>query len=187
MTFSVPRELPSYHPHRPWDCAIDLISGEPVPPHGKIYPLSLPEQKAMEDYIEEAVETGLHRLFHLPCCFQLLLRGKEGRGLRPCIDYRKLNENHCKIPVILFSLSQPPWNNYAVPPSSPNWTSAARTTSSASVKGTNGKTAFVTPTGHYEYKSYAVWTSQCSLNLPRLYALGASGSSFTGFVIVYIE
>lgn len=41
-------------PHRPWDCAIDLIEGEPVP-HGRIYPLSTPKQKAMEEYVEEAL------------------------------------------------------------------------------------------------------------------------------------
>ncbi len=49
-----PKRAAQLPPHRPWDCAIDLIPGEPVP-HGKIYPLSLPEQKAMEEYIEEAL------------------------------------------------------------------------------------------------------------------------------------
>ncbi len=47
-------------PHRPWDCAIDLLPGESVP-KGKIYPLSLPEQKAMEEYIEEALQQGYIR------------------------------------------------------------------------------------------------------------------------------
>ncbi|KAK3531831.1 hypothetical protein QTP70_029712 [Hemibagrus guttatus] len=44
-------------PHQPWDCAIDLLPGEPVP-RGKIYPLSIPEEKAMEEYIEEALAQG---------------------------------------------------------------------------------------------------------------------------------
>lgn len=35
-----PSNLP---PHRPWDCAIDLLPDEPVP-RGKIYSLSIPEQ-----------------------------------------------------------------------------------------------------------------------------------------------
>lgn len=43
--------------HRPWDCTIDLILAEPVP-HRKIYPLSLPEHKAMEEYAEEALQQG---------------------------------------------------------------------------------------------------------------------------------
>ncbi len=42
-------------PHRPWDCAIYLLPGESVP-KGKIFSLSLPEQKAMEEYIEEALQ-----------------------------------------------------------------------------------------------------------------------------------
>ncbi len=44
-------------PHRPWDCAVDLLPGESVP-KGKIYPLSLPEQKAMKEHIEEALQQG---------------------------------------------------------------------------------------------------------------------------------
>ncbi len=52
-----PKRAAQLPPHRPWDCAIDLFPGEPVP-RGKIYPLSLPEQKAMEEYIEEALRQG---------------------------------------------------------------------------------------------------------------------------------
>ncbi len=43
-----PKKASKLPPHRPWDCAIDLLPGEPVP-RGKIYPLSIPEQKAMEE------------------------------------------------------------------------------------------------------------------------------------------
>lgn len=46
-----PKKVSQLPSHWPWDWAIDLIPDEPVP-HGKIYPLSLPEQKAMEEYIE---------------------------------------------------------------------------------------------------------------------------------------
>ncbi len=35
-------------PHRPWDCAIDLLPGATLP-KGRVYPLSIPEQKAMEE------------------------------------------------------------------------------------------------------------------------------------------
>ncbi len=52
-----PQRASQLPPHRPWDCAIYLVSGEPVP-RGKIYPLSLAEQKAMEEYIEEALQQG---------------------------------------------------------------------------------------------------------------------------------
>ncbi|KAK3534983.1 hypothetical protein QTP70_001946 [Hemibagrus guttatus] len=34
--------------HQPWDCAIDLLPNA-SPPRGRVYPLSLPESKAMEE------------------------------------------------------------------------------------------------------------------------------------------
>ncbi|KAK3508109.1 hypothetical protein QTP70_014380 [Hemibagrus guttatus] len=43
--------LPS---HQAWDCVIDLLPNA-SPPRGRVYPLSLPETKAMEEYIEEAL------------------------------------------------------------------------------------------------------------------------------------
>jgi len=45
-------ELP---PHFPWDCSVDLLPGATLP-KGKIYPLSILGQKAMEKYIEEALK-----------------------------------------------------------------------------------------------------------------------------------
>ncbi|KAK3523509.1 hypothetical protein QTP70_001173 [Hemibagrus guttatus] len=43
--------------HQPWDCAIDLLPNA-SPPRGRIYPLSLPESRAMEEYIETALAAG---------------------------------------------------------------------------------------------------------------------------------
>ena len=37
-------------PHRPYDCAVDLLPGT-SPPRGRLYPLSVPETRAMNDYI----------------------------------------------------------------------------------------------------------------------------------------
>ncbi|KAJ8007661.1 hypothetical protein DPEC_G00096480 [Dallia pectoralis] len=47
--FSKSRAL-SLPPHRPYDCAITLMTGK-LPPSGRIYCLSGPETKAMEAYI----------------------------------------------------------------------------------------------------------------------------------------
>lgn len=47
-------ELP---PHRPYDCAIDLIPGM-SPSRGALYSLSIPERKAMKDYVQEALRNG---------------------------------------------------------------------------------------------------------------------------------
>ncbi|XP_062843463.1 interferon-induced very large GTPase 1-like [Trichomycterus rosablanca] len=50
----------SLPPHRPYDCAIDLLSGT-SPPRGRLFSLSLPEHKAMDNYIQEALASGIIR------------------------------------------------------------------------------------------------------------------------------
>lgn len=44
-------------PHRPSDCAINLLPGT-TPPKGRIFPLSQPENEAMKSYIEEELAKG---------------------------------------------------------------------------------------------------------------------------------
>lgn len=43
-------------PHQPWDCAIELLPNS-MPPKCCVYPLSLPECQAKEEYIEEALDS----------------------------------------------------------------------------------------------------------------------------------
>jgi len=85
-----PKRASKLPPHRPWDCAIDLLPGESVP-RGKIYPLSIPEEKAMEEYIKEALAQGYIRPSTSPAASSFFFVAKKDRGLRPCIDYRALN------------------------------------------------------------------------------------------------
>ena len=47
----------SLPPHRPYDCAIDLLPGM-SPPKGKLYSLSAPEREAMEKYISDSLASG---------------------------------------------------------------------------------------------------------------------------------
>ncbi|KAK3508934.1 hypothetical protein QTP70_013755 [Hemibagrus guttatus] len=72
--------------HQPWDCAIDLLPNA-SPPRGWVYPLSLPESKAMET----ALAVGHIRLSTSPAAAGFFFVGKKDGGLRPCIDYRGLN------------------------------------------------------------------------------------------------
>ncbi|KAK3513361.1 hypothetical protein QTP70_012340 [Hemibagrus guttatus] len=43
--------------HQPSDCAINLLPNA-SPPRGRVYPLSLPESRTMEEYIETALAAG---------------------------------------------------------------------------------------------------------------------------------
>ncbi|KAL0161463.1 hypothetical protein M9458_045188, partial [Cirrhinus mrigala] len=131
------------------DCAIDLVPDAPLP-KGKIYPLSLPESKAMEKYIKEALSQGYIRPFTSPAASSFLFISKKDGGLRPCIDYRALNRYTIKfrypLPLVPAALEQ---------------LRSARIFTKLDLRsaynlvrireGDEWKTAFVTPTGHYEY------------------------------------
>ncbi|KAK7910478.1 hypothetical protein WMY93_015162 [Mugilogobius chulae] len=58
VVFSKSRAL-SLPPHRPYDCAIDLLPG--APPSSRLYNLSKPEQEAMERYIRDSLAAGIFR------------------------------------------------------------------------------------------------------------------------------
>ncbi len=66
-------------PHRPWDCAIDLLPGHKLP-KGRIYPLTIPERRLWRSTLRRLSikVTSVHpvRQQH-----QFLLRWQEGRGL----------------------------------------------------------------------------------------------------------
>ncbi|KAK3510271.1 hypothetical protein QTP70_032589 [Hemibagrus guttatus] len=89
--------LPS---HQVWDCAIDLLPNTSLP-KGWIYPLSLPESKAMEEYIETALAVGHIRPSTSPAAAGFFFVGKRYGGLRPCIDYRGLNAITVRYPYPL--------------------------------------------------------------------------------------
>ncbi|XP_044051575.1 uncharacterized protein LOC122875938 [Siniperca chuatsi] len=136
-------------PHRPWDCAIDLIPGEPVP-HGKIYPLSLPEQKAMGECIKEALAQGYIRPSTSPAASSFFFVAKKDGGLQPCVDYRGLNRITVKfqypLPLVPAALEQ---LRGATVYTKLDLRSAYNLIRIR--EGDGWKTAFVTPTGHYEY------------------------------------
>ncbi|KAL0150076.1 hypothetical protein M9458_054735, partial [Cirrhinus mrigala] len=144
-----PKRASQLPPHRPWDCAIDLVPDAPLP-KGKIYPLSLPESKAMEEYIKEALSQGYIRPSTSPAASSFFFVSKKDGGLRPCIDYRAINRYTVKfrypLPLVPAALEQ---------------LCTARIFTKLDLRsaynlirireGDEWKTAFVTPTGHYEY------------------------------------
>lgn len=91
----LPKKASQLPPPRPWDFAIDLITGEPVP-RGKIYPLSIPEQMAMEEYIKEALQQGYIHPSTPLATLSFFFVAKKDRGLQRCIDYCALNKKTVK-------------------------------------------------------------------------------------------
>ena len=50
----------SLPPHCPYDCAINLLPGAPLPV-GQLYNLSIPEKETMHNYITESIASGVLR------------------------------------------------------------------------------------------------------------------------------
>ncbi|KAK3543168.1 hypothetical protein QTP70_012273 [Hemibagrus guttatus] len=144
-----PRKASKLPPHRPWDCAIDLIPGEPVP-KGRIYSLSIPEEKAMEEYIQEALTQGYIRPSTSPAASSFFFVAKKDGGLRPCIDYRALNQITVKfrypLPLVPAALERLRGATIFTKLDLRSAYNLIRIR-----EGDEWKTAFVTPTGHYEY------------------------------------
>lgn len=62
-----------------------------MPHKSKIYLLYHPETQAMEEYIEEALSSGFIHPSTSPASAGFIFVEKKDGGLRPCIDYRGLN------------------------------------------------------------------------------------------------
>ncbi|KAJ8402791.1 hypothetical protein AAFF_G00364630 [Aldrovandia affinis] len=77
-------------PHRAYDCPINLLPGS-TPPRGHLYSLSVPENKAMEEYISTSLTSGIIRPSSSPAGAGFFFVKKKDGTLRPCIDYRGLN------------------------------------------------------------------------------------------------
>ncbi|KAG1930238.1 retrotransposable element [Pimephales promelas] len=140
----------SLPPHRPYDCAIDLLPGT-TPPRGRLYSLSAPEREALEKYLSDSLEAGTIVPSSSPAGAGFFFVKKKDGSLRPCIDYRGLNDITVK-------------NRYPLPLMS----SAFEVLQGAKIfskldlrnayhlvrirRGDEWKTAFNTPLGHFEYR-----------------------------------
>lgn len=148
--FSKSRAAP-LPPHRPYDCAIALLPGS-SPPKGRLYSLSGPETEALDKYIHESLAAGLIRPSSSPAGVGFFFVGKKDGSLIPCIDYCGLNDTTIK-------------NRYPLPLMSTahELLQGARVFTKLDLRnayhlvrireGDEWKTAFNTPTGHFEYRS----------------------------------
>ena len=90
---------------RQWDHAIDLKKDAPATLPGKIYSLTQPEQKALQEFLKEHLKKGYIHPSKSPYAAPFFfIKQKDGK-LRPVQDYRKVNEWTVKT-AILFPSSQ---------------------------------------------------------------------------------
>ena len=88
---------------RPWDHAIELVPGE-KPSDCKVYPLSPKEQKELDVFLRENLETGRIRPSKSPMASPVFFIKKKDGSLRLVQDYRALNsitiKNKYPLPLI---------------------------------------------------------------------------------------
>uniref|UniRef100_A0A4W5QMH6 Peptidase A2 domain-containing protein n=1 Tax=Hucho hucho TaxID=62062 RepID=A0A4W5QMH6_9TELE len=78
-------------PHRRGDCVINLLVDAALP-RSHAYPLSQGETAAMETYVAESLGQGYIRPSTSPASSSFFFVKKRDGGLRPCIDYRGINQ-----------------------------------------------------------------------------------------------
>uniref|UniRef100_A0A3B3DPC6 Gypsy retrotransposon integrase-like protein 1 n=1 Tax=Oryzias melastigma TaxID=30732 RepID=A0A3B3DPC6_ORYME len=136
-------------PHRPYDCAIDLLPGA-VPARGRVFPLSQPETEAMQEYIQDELQKGFIRPSSSPASAGFFFVKKKDGGLRPCVDYRSLNDVTVKyrypLPLVPPALEQLRQARYFTKLDLRSAYNLIRIR-----EGDEWKTAFSTTSGHYEY------------------------------------
>ncbi len=139
----------SLPPHRPYDCTIDLLPGT-SPPKGKLYSLSAPEREAMEKYISDSLAAKIIRPSSSPAGAGVFFVKKKDGSLRPCIDYRGLNnimvKNTYPLPLMSSAFEHLQGASFFMKLDLRNAYHLVRIR-----EGDKWKTAFNTPRGHFEY------------------------------------
>nr|XP_060639359.1 uncharacterized protein LOC132779707 [Anolis sagrei ordinatus] len=97
------KEAERLPPHRPYDCAIDLVLGAPIP-RGRLYSLSEPELAALWEFLDTNLRNGFIHPSQLPAGAPVLFVKKKSGELRLCNNYWALNnitiKNRYPLPLI---------------------------------------------------------------------------------------
>ena len=136
--------------HGPWDHEIPIKEGE-QPKFFPIYNLNAEQLRELKAYIDENLKKGYIQPSTSPAGYPIFFVPKPNGKLRPCIDYRQLNEITIKnrYPLPLISELQDRLQGA-------QWFTALDLKGAYNLirikKGEEWKTAFRTRYGHYEYK-----------------------------------
>ena len=183
LVFSKHQAL-SLPPHRPYDCAINLLPGAPLP-SSRLYNLSRPERESMENYIRDSLAAGLIHPSSSPVGTGFFFVKKRDGTLRPCIDYRGLNTITVKdkYPLPLIDSAFVPLRDASV------FSKLDLRNAYHLVRvhpGDEWKTAFNTPLGHFEYQVMPFGLS----NAPAVFQALVNDvlrDMLNRFVFVYID
>lgn len=140
----------SLPPHRRYDCSIDLLPGT-TPPRGRLYSLSAPEREALERYLSDSLNAGTIAPSASPAGAGFFFVRKKDGSLRPCIDYRGLNDitvkNRYPLPLMSSAFEVLQGARFFTKLDLRNAYHLVRIR-----EGDEWKTAFNTPLGHFEYR-----------------------------------
>ncbi|KAL0192325.1 hypothetical protein M9458_010621, partial [Cirrhinus mrigala] len=174
----------SLPPHRPYDCAIDLLPGT-SPPRGRLYSLSAPEREAMEKYLNDSLAAGIIRPSSSPVGAGFFFVKKKDGSLRPCKDYRGLNDitvkNQYPLPLMSSPFDLLQGAEFLTKLDLRNAYHLVRIR-----KGDERKTAFNTPRGHFEYRVFPFGLS----NAPAVFQALVNDvlrDMIDRFVFVYLD
>ena len=171
-------------PHRPYDCGINLLPDAKLPT-GRMYNISLPERESLEKYISEGLATGIIRPSTSPLAAGFFFVKKKDGSLRPCIDYRQLNDITVK-------------DKYPLPLISSTFQPLAGSTIFSKLdlrnayhlvrikEGDEWKTAFNTPVGHFEYLVVPFGLTNAPAVFQRL-VNDVLRDMINNFVVVYLD
>ncbi|KAI2645188.1 Transposon Tf2-11 polyprotein [Labeo rohita] len=139
----------------------------------------------MEEYISEALAQGFIQPSTSPAASSFFFVGKKDGGLRPCIDYRQLNSQVIQqpypLPLVPVALEELCGAQVFTKLDLRSAYNLVRIRA-----GDEWKTAFVTPTGHYEYRVMPYGLS-ISPSVFQTFMNEVFREFLHRFVIVYID
>ena len=143
------REFDDPLPHREADCPIDVLENT-MPIHYKSYRFTDAQKRELDEYIAKSLEKGHIRPSKSPWAFPIFFQKNKKGKKRPCVNYRGLNNVTIKdrypLPNIDYIVEEMRLGRVFTKLDLHGAYNLLRMK-----KGDEYKTAFSTPSGHWEY------------------------------------